>query len=224
MRPLFWEFPDEPQLADAASSWMFGEAFLVSPVVASGESEHAVYLPVGVWYDYFRGTKIDGGQTISYQVDSQSWQDIPVFVRSGSIIASQAPQEYVDQHPTLEVTLDMFPTVRPAQFVYYDDDGETYAYEQGVYYRQTISASRSTHSVTLQFDRPTGTFHPALRSYLVHVHGTSAKSVILNGRVMVSGQEGKIPAEGQWVIGRDRFGVSTTICIRSDQVSSLVLR
>ena len=225
VRPLFWEFPDDPKLADEGSSWMFGEALLVSPVVTSGESEHKVYLPAGVWYDYFRGTRFEGRQTISYKVDSQTWQDIPLFVRSGSIIASQASQDYVDQHPADEVTLDIFPAAHPAQFVYYDDDGETYAYEQGTYYRQTISASRGADDSThLQFDRPTGSFHSALRSYVARVHGIAANAVVLDGTALARSDGGSTPAEGQWVTGRDRFGLFTSIRIRADRISSLILR
>ena len=46
-------------------------------------------------------------------------------------MASQPVKDYVDQKPATEVTLDVFTGSRPAAFVYYDDDGNTYAYEKG---------------------------------------------------------------------------------------------
>ncbi|HWB95847.1 MAG TPA: TIM-barrel domain-containing protein, partial [Bryobacteraceae bacterium] len=57
VRPLFWTYPDDPRVADDTNAWMVGDAFLVSPVVQQGESEHSVYLPAGVWYNYFRGSR-----------------------------------------------------------------------------------------------------------------------------------------------------------------------
>ncbi len=95
--PLFWTYPDDPRVANDGTSWMFGDALLVSPIVTPGETVHSVYLPAGDWYDYFRGTFIKGGQSITYPVDSAKWQDIPIFVRAGSILATQPSQEYVDQ-------------------------------------------------------------------------------------------------------------------------------
>ena len=116
VRPLFWMFPEEPWLANETSSWMFGDALLVSPVMESHASQHAVCLPSGTWYDYFHGTRFEGGRVIQYPVDAQTWQDIPLFVREGSIIATMPLQDYTDQHPVSEVTLDVFPNDRPARF------------------------------------------------------------------------------------------------------------
>ncbi|MGC1781458.1 MAG: TIM-barrel domain-containing protein [Acidobacteriaceae bacterium] len=226
VRPLFWAFPDDQKLVNDCSSWMFGDAFLVSPVAAPDESVHSVYLPDGMWYDYTRGTRFQGGQTIHYKVDPKTWQDIPLFVRSGSIIASQPPQDYVGQHPVAEITLDVFPAAHQSQFVYYDDDGETYAYEHGVYYRQVISASAGADSTHLQFDKPSGSFQPALNSYIVHIHGIAARTVALNGMALSKASSGNLQnsaEENNWTTGQDRFGVLTTIRIPANQVSSIVL-
>lgn len=228
VRPLFWAFPDDPRVANDGDSWMFGDALLVSPVVTQGERTHPVYLPAGVWYDYFRGTRFGGGKIIDYPVDSQTWQDIPLFIRSGSIIASQPPQEYTDQAPVPEITLDIFPAAHPCRFVYYDDDGDTYAYEHGVYYRQLIQASMSGQTTRLLFEEPTGTFRSPLRSYLVRVHGTkSATAVLLNEKPLPEMKLSQFEASGEvgrWTTGSDKFGAFTAIRIPAQQASNLLLR
>ncbi len=223
VRPLFWVFPDDSKLANEISSWMFGDALLVSPVVVSGETEHLVYLPAGTWYDYFRGTRIEGEQTINYKVDAKTWQDIPVFVRAGSILASQPQQNYVDEKPATEVTLDVFPDVHSIQFVYYDDDGETYAYEKGKDYRQTIKAQRNALGIQLQIGKAEGTFHSALQSYFVKVHGIAAKTAVMDGKDLVIMHDTTLKAE-QWTTGRDRFGVYTAIRIPADRASDIAIR
>lgn len=227
VRPLFWAFPDDPKLANESSSWMFGDALLVSPVVVQGEAVHHFYLPAGVWHDYFRGTKITGGRIIDYSVDPQTWSDIPLFVRDGSIVASQPPEDYVDQHASPEVTLDIFPATNTTQFVYYDDDGETYAYERGVYYNQAIRASKEKESVRLDFDRPSGSLRGRVLFYVVRVHGVAAKTVMLNQKGLSKAllEQTKIaPEENCWTTGRDQFGPVTTLKIRADLASGIVLR
>ena len=49
-------------------------------------------------------------------------------------------QDYVGQETVDHVTVDIFPSGRETSFRYYDDDGETYDYEDGVYFTQEISA------------------------------------------------------------------------------------
>jgi alpha-glucosidase (family GH31 glycosyl hydrolase) len=228
VRPLFWLFPDDPNLANEGSSWMFGDALMVSPVVVPGETEHSIYLPAGTWYDYFHGTKFEGGKTVKCPIDTHTWQDIPLFIRAGSILASQTPQDYTGQQPVSEVTLDVFATEQVARFVYYDDDGATYAYEKGEYYRQPIQASTSGQSIRLTFERPSGSFHSALRSYLVRVHGTRpAKRVAMNGKPLSKGSANSLESSASgtlWTTDVDKFGYVTTIRIPSQQASSVELR
>lgn len=223
VRPLFWAFPDDPSFADEGSAWMFGDALLVSPVVAPGESIHAVHLPGGVWYDYFRGTRIEGGQTIQYAVDPKTWTDIPLFVRDGSILATQAPQQYVAQQPDAEITLDVFTVGKPAAFTYYDDDGDTYAYEHGSYYRQAIRASRQDHAITIELDAPQGDFTGGVRSYVLRVHGMAATAARLNQAALMKSSSEATPEENHWTTGHDRFGDVTTVRIGARQASTIVL-
>ena len=225
VRPLFWVFPDDPHVVNEDSSWMFGDAFLVSPVVTRGASMQKIYLPSGTWYDYFRGTRFQGGQTINYKVDSQTWENIPLFVRKGTIIASQQVEDYVDQRPVAEVTIDVFPSQAESRFIYYDDDGNTYGYEHGAYYRQVISAIGNATSINLKFEKPTGSFDPALRSYIVKVHDYRARKVSLDGKALP-----KHPRKGQlihdesnWTFGQDRYGPVTTIRIPASCASTVTL-
>jgi alpha-glucosidase (family GH31 glycosyl hydrolase) len=225
VRPLIWVYPDDPQVADATDAWMFGDAFLVSPVVQQGESEHSVYLPAGTWYDYFRGTAIEGAKTIRYSVDPQTWKDIPLFVRQGSIIASQPFQDYVGQKPAAEVTLDIFVGPRQANFTYYDDDGNTYAYEKGAYYRQPITTLGAGSSVQVKIEAPQGSYRPALSTYVLRIHGIRASVVTVNGSNLPVMQQ--LPDGGEsaaFAASNDRFGVVTTLRIPASQASNITIR
>ncbi|HET7331329.1 TIM-barrel domain-containing protein, partial [Dyella sp.] len=139
VRPLTFDYPDDPQVRDDVDAWMFGESLLVSPVVAKGQTEKDIYLPAGQWTDYFTGKIYQGGQTIHYAVDSKSWSDIPLFIRDGAIIPTQPAMDYVGERPVSELTVDVFPAGHATHFDYYDDDGSTYAYEHGAFYSQRLS-------------------------------------------------------------------------------------
>ena len=192
VRPMFWEFPDDPKTATMDTEWMFGNALLVSPVVAQGATTQSVYLPIGEWADYLKGTKYKGGKTIEYPVDPATWKDIPVFVKAGSIVATQTPQMYTGESRVTEITLDVFPSPTEAHFSIYDDDGTDYAYEGGAFFRQAVTARTIDHTVRVTFAKHEGSYVPSLRSYRVRVH---------SGRKV---EIGKNKSSG--VAGTDRFG------------------
>ena len=225
VRPLFWIFPNDPEVANECRSWMFGDALLVSPVVERGASAHTLYLPAGTWFDYFRGTRLEGGKTINYPVDPETWRDIPVFVRAGSIMATQPTEEYVSQHEVKEIALDVFPSNEPAGFVYYDDDGLTYAYERGMYIRQPITFFAKESTWHLQVAAPTGSFKSPLQSYLVRVHGSYANFAQLDGRAMPRTTVALLEKtdEIKWAVGRDRFGQFISVRVPAQTASCVIL-
>jgi len=205
---------------------MFGDSLLVSPVVVQGATSQSIYLPEGDWYDYFRGVKIAGGRTIDYKVDANSWLDIPVFVREGAIIASQPEEDYVDQVPLKEVTLDLFPGRREGSFVYYDDDGNTYAYETGAYFRQQVDLSAVGGVTTINVEGRTGKLETALKTYVLRVHGLRVSNVKGNVDVMKAKSEKEFAAskEPRWLEGKDQFGAVTEIRVPAGRELSLSLR
>lgn len=47
MRPLFYEFPDDPQAWDVDDTYMFGGRLLVAPILELGVRTRKLYLPKG---------------------------------------------------------------------------------------------------------------------------------------------------------------------------------
>ena len=80
MRPLVFDFADDPEALQQKYEYMFGPSLLVSPVTEPGVTEWRTYLPKseGGWQDYRTGQHYDGGQTVTTPVDKTH---IPVFVR-----------------------------------------------------------------------------------------------------------------------------------------------
>ena len=80
MRPLVFDFANDPEALKQKYEYMFGPELLISPVTEAGVSEWPTYLPKneGGWNDYRTGQHYEGGQTVTTKVDKAH---IPVFVR-----------------------------------------------------------------------------------------------------------------------------------------------
>lgn len=223
VRPLFWEFPHDPQSATQEGEWMFGDSLLVSPVVAQGATTQHVYLPPGDWIEYATGKHYRGARTLSVPVDSVSWKDIPLFIREGSILATQPVEQYVGQHAVNQLTLDIFPSTQSAAFVVYDDDGKTYDYEKGRYLRQKVMAVRRGGQTTITLAAPSGSYASPLRTYLLKLH-TEVRRVLLNGKPLAAVNPQQLPeaGAGHWASDHDRFGNDVLICIPAGQGPAVV--
>jgi alpha-D-xyloside xylohydrolase len=81
MRPVFFDYPDDPQAAEVEDAFLFGPDLLVAPIVEYQARSREVYLPAGVdWMDAWTGEQYPGG---TRQVFDAPIDHIPVFVRAG---------------------------------------------------------------------------------------------------------------------------------------------
>ena len=82
MRPLFWEFPDDPNGYAVDDQFLLGASLLVAPISKPGAVSRAVYLPAGSdWYDYWTKHTHAGGH---YVTAPAPFDTLPLFVRAGS--------------------------------------------------------------------------------------------------------------------------------------------
>ena len=127
MRALPLDFPDDPNVADLRDEYMLGPAFLVAPVTEQGATSREVYLPAGAdWYNYWTGERFKGGQTITAPAPIDT---IPLFVRAGSIVPLGSQVESTHEKQSI-IKVRVYPGA-DAEFTLFNDDGTTYAYENG---------------------------------------------------------------------------------------------
>jgi alpha-glucosidase len=197
MRPLVFEFPEESRFAETADEFMFGSDLLVAPVLTEGDLRRSVDLPKGTWYDFWSGVPMEGGSSVT--VDAPVSR-IPVFAREGSVIPTQQAVQYTAQAPIAPLTLFAFPPRPGSESVspYYEDDGSSYDYTRGGYYRRSFRQSLNGQSRTLKIDAVEGSYVPSPRSLLVRFMGcrTAPSSVQMGARKLdrvehLAGGEGK---------------------------------
>lgn len=75
------DFPEDDALHEVDDAYLVGDRMLVAPLFA-GENERKVTLPKGKWHDFWTGSAIAGGQTLSIPASAEK---IPVYVKSGSV-------------------------------------------------------------------------------------------------------------------------------------------
>ncbi|MET0302463.1 MAG: alpha-xylosidase [Microbacteriaceae bacterium] len=104
MRPLALEFPDDPGSAYIDRQYLLGSDLLVAPVFTA-EGDVEVYLPPGVWTDYWTGETVSGG----WRRETHGFQSLPLYVREGAVLAIGARADRPDYDYVEGLTLELHP-------------------------------------------------------------------------------------------------------------------
>lgn len=124
IRPMIYKGATDTNLLKATDQYMFGDAFLVAPVLEPGVFFRKIYLPEGDWYDFKTKAWHEGKQWIEAPV---TLDRMPVFVKAASLIPTWKAQKYtstVEYTPDQPLTLRYYPGNDANSGFVYDDDGE----------------------------------------------------------------------------------------------------
>jgi len=83
MRPLWLMHPEDRATWSMADEYYLGEDLLVAPVIEESVTSRRVYLPKGLWYDFWTNRPQQGPCWIHV---AAPWDRIPVFVRAGAAL------------------------------------------------------------------------------------------------------------------------------------------
>ena len=163
MRPLFADFTQDKKVWNMTDEFMFGRSILAAPIVDPQYTEEKIirtntmtgwdrqkatddssakvidftttknvvkYLPKGtVWYDFWTGTRYKGGQDVNLLT---SLETVPMFARAGSIVPLGPEMQYVGEKSWDNLEIRVYPGA-DGSFTLYEDEGDSYNYEKGVY-------------------------------------------------------------------------------------------
>lgn len=212
LRPLFSDFAQDKKVWNMTDEFMFGRAILAAPIVeaqytkeriikedamtgwdrkdskADGEDKGidfttgkttVKYLPKGAsWYDFWTGQLHRGGQTVTLQT---TFNRVPMFVRAGSILPLGPEMEYVGQKAWNNLEIRVYPGA-DGTFTLYEDEGDGYNYEKGVY--ATIPFHWNNAQRTLTIGERKGTYPGMLatRKFTLVLPDGSTKTVDYDGK------------------------------------------
>ncbi|MBL4828075.1 MAG: DUF5110 domain-containing protein [Spongiibacteraceae bacterium] len=146
MRALVMDFPKDKEVKNIGDQYLFGPSILVNPVYTYQSRSRDLYLPAGVsWYDFYTGTRIEGGQRIEAAAPLKR---MPLFIKAGSILPIGPSIQYTDEKLDAPITLWVY-TGADGSFELYEDDGKTYEYEQGAWSRIAITYEHKTKTLSI---------------------------------------------------------------------------
>ena len=211
LRPLFSDFAADRRVWNVADEFMFGHSILAAPVVEAQytqeriiredamtgwdkkevkpESENTTvnwsetktaskYLPKGaLWYDFWTNKTYKGGQTVTLQT---SLDRVPMFVRAGSILPLGPEMQYVGEKAWDHLEIRIYPGA-DGSFTLYEDEGDNYNYEKGVYATIPFSWNDKTSSLTIGSRQGSYPGMLASRQFTFILPDGTSKNVSYNG-------------------------------------------
>jgi alpha-glucosidase len=177
MRSLAIDYTHDANIYDPRyqNQFLFGKGILVAPFESTKEFGE-IYFPEGKWYSLYTDELQAGSQKKIFQL---SMQQLPVFVKGGSIIPMQTLVQSTSEKPADTLFLHVYKGDTANTVVYYEDDGESYNYENGGFYKRTI---RYDNQLTLE--KVTGNYTSKFNNIKLVLHGFDAlQQIKLNGTV-----------------------------------------
>ena len=193
VRPLFLEFPDSAPDGhpvdldrDALGEFMWGPDLLVAPEpYLEKVNVYSPKLPGEGWYDFWNGRRLTparrrntGGvdetaTAVAAQIDLSvvhpQLDVLPVYVRAGAIVPMQQVVQSTDEIPAGPLELHVYPGKNCAGSIYLDD-GHSFAYRRGAFFRERVTCSEDGGGLTISFAQRDGSYAPWWKQVEVVVH------------------------------------------------------
>lgn len=123
VRPLVMEYPTDAAVANLSDEMLLGKGLLAAPVLIPG-GKREVYLPDGIWYDFFTNKLLKGATRFEV---TKSLDEIPVYVAAGTILPLGPEVPDSDYDTTAPLEIRVYPG-RDGSFTMTEDDGTSYDY------------------------------------------------------------------------------------------------
>ncbi|HEX5171521.1 MAG TPA: glycoside hydrolase family 31 protein [Cyclobacteriaceae bacterium] len=177
-RSLAINYPFDSKIYDSQyyNQYLFGPYILVCPV-ESTQRLVKIYLPEGDWYYLYDGRRYQGAAEIVLECPLDK---LPVFVKASGLIPMQPVRSSITSKNEI-LFLHVYSGSEPSSFVYYEDDGDTYAYQKGDFHKRQIDFH--PHQRTVIFASSVGRFESTIKKVKVIFHSfTSIGDIVsVNG-------------------------------------------
>jgi len=177
LRAMPLDFPDDERSYTLTTQYMLGPGLLV------GAFREEIHLPAGQWLDYWTGERHVGPKDFAPEVPPN--RGGPLFVRAGALIPLAPVMDYVGQKPWDPIVWEVYPGGN-STFALYEDDGTTYAYEDGEVAVTELACSESEGRIALDLRPRQGAYRGMLRdrSFLLTIHCVQPAEVVLNAKLL----------------------------------------
>ncbi len=190
VRPLLFEYPEDPSTYNADDELMLGHALLVAPIGQQGRAYRYVYLPSGTWVHWWTGERFDGpAHVLAHAPIGQP----ALYVRGDTPLPMWPEMNHVRERAPDPLTIRVHVAGGSGATTLYEDAGDGYGFEQGDYARRELSCSPIRGGVAITLGARHGSYVAERSAVRLEVHGLNGAS-----RATVNGE----PAPDWHVVDR----------------------
>jgi alpha-glucosidase len=147
IKPLVYFDQEDHQTFYRTDEFIFGNDILVCPILEPNAQGRRMYIPRGLWYNYWSDEVVEGGKELWVDADINK---IPLFVRSGSMIPKYPVQQYVGEKKVESLTLDVYYKEGKGQAKVYEDGQDGYDYKKGRFSLRSFKLTGKTNELIIQ--------------------------------------------------------------------------
>lgn len=206
-RPMYYDFPKAEEAYGFKNQYMFGNDMMVAPVTKPMEKDDLfvrkkIWLPEGKWIELYSGTILEGGKIVRRSFELE---EIPVYIKEGSIIPKQTNVKGFGDKPSGPMILNIFPGERGRTKIY-DDEGDNNNFKEGSYtFTEVKFSKKNNNKIKITIDPVKGSFPgmPESRTYELRLPLTfPPERVKVNGKIIPYNKNG---SAGSWNYNGSRF-------------------
>lgn len=186
MRPLFYQEPENQELLAYDAAYLWGEQFLIAPILTKGDKQKEIYFPKGnKWFDFYNNKEFEGGKKYTIELNEDH---IPTFVKSGSFVPLVPVFQTTDDYNlnNLEVHYYFDKKLKESQFELYNDDGKTSnAYEKTEFEEIEFKSNFKKNVLKIEIEPDYGIkYQPYTKkvNFVIHHLKTKPKKITINGK------------------------------------------
>ncbi|MEZ4968227.1 MAG: glycoside hydrolase family 31 protein [Flavobacteriaceae bacterium] len=171
LKPLVHFDQEDHQTHFRTDEFIFGEQILICPVHEPNAQGRRMYLPRGIWYNYWTNEPVTGGM--------EKWvvaglDKIPIFIKEGAMIPKYPVQQYVGELEIKEMVLDVYYKNGIETSTVYEDGQDGYDYKKGRYSLRNFNLKGKANELLIQQFKD-GSFITSYETLKMNLHGLPFK-------------------------------------------------
>ena len=183
LRSLPYLNDQDPEGFHRAEEFGLGDALFTCPINKPGVEGRWLYLPEGLWYDFWTNAPIHGGDEVWVDAPLES---TPLFAKGGTVLPL-SPVRMTSSTPLTHMELHVYTNENAATGSLYEDEGDGFGASVTKQFALTTKGETSTLT-----QKRKGAFKPGYPCYQVTCHGLPFQptSVSIDGGAKVAINDG----------------------------------
>ncbi|MGV3586449.1 MAG: glycoside hydrolase family 31 protein [Adhaeribacter sp.] len=167
LRPLPFLNQDDTESYHRMAEFGLGDNLLICPITQPEVDGRWLYVPVGTWYYFWDDVEVVGGKEVWANAKLDR---IPLYVRAGAVLPFYPIMQFVGETAITQLTLHVYFTRDNLTSVLYEDGGDGYDYEKGIFTQKNFLITGSDASLSIS-QEVKGNYTPTYTTYKIVLHG-----------------------------------------------------